>query len=167
MTAKSPHSIVLVFDNPEATASLRQILVTHESLEVHAAYTNDVKPPQKLNPTVSKQLVATKLGRRTKVAQALLEKLAERYSNGGAVIFSTEEVAAILDEAAEETPVADIGFDVPTPTDSGGFVYEDPLSEAAAGKVVAADIVIADGAGTTDLSGKIALAVVGGEEDAA
>jgi hypothetical protein len=119
------------------------------------------------SPIVSKQMVATKLGRRAKAAESLLAKLAERFGHGGPVAFTTEEVASFLAEAAEEAP-APIVLDLQPPVGPvGGFVYEDPLSVAEASEASAPDTVSAVSEGKSDFSGAITLAVVSGEEDAA
>lgn len=165
MPESSPHTIVLVFDNPESTAALRQVLVTHESLDVHVAYANDIKPPEQLQPITSKQMVATKLGRRAKAAESLLAKLAERFGHGGPVAFTTEEVASFLSEAAEDSP-APVVLDVSNES-LGGFVYEDPLPEAEASEAPATGVVPANSEGKPDSSREVTLSMVRREEDAA
>lgn len=164
MSQPSPHAIVLVFDKLADTAALRQVLVTHESLELYVSCKEGGKPAEKITPVVSKQLVADKLGRRAAVGNELLALLAERFVAGGNVVLTGDEVARLLESAAEERPqvVVSAGDKTESVID-----YASSLSEAGFSEVVASDITVTDGVGPADFGGEITLAVVGGEEDAA
>lgn len=124
----SPHSVVLVFDTQEKTVCIEQAIVSHESIEITAVFSNGTNAP--INSVVSKELIASKLGRREAAAKELLESLAIKLQHQeGDVLLSREEVQRLLDKAGESNVVHPFVLEESALLPEG-VAYEDPASAA-------------------------------------
>lgn len=162
------HTVVIVLDDPEKTASIRQVLVSHESIDVHAAYENDTGDHQLFHPIVSKELIASKLGKKQEAAEEMLSSLAARFQqSAGDIVLTREEVQALLDKAGETNIIQPIIDDIDLSVVPEGFEYEPETATPGEGEITFAAFDEAASVGNEGQSGKPSVNLLVTEEDAA
>ena len=99
----APHTVVLVFDEPNSTVNVREVFVTDPSIEVVAVF-NSSKAQRPFTIHADKAKVASMLGWRQEVGSNLLGMLAGKLqTQSGDITLSRQDLEDLLRRAGEDT----------------------------------------------------------------